>query len=705
VKSVVRVTCLVGILVCLVAANVRAAQKAPDRASFVFATYVEDAFSERKAALLVDSIRRFGGCLAHAPIYVAVKDMDRVPLPNLRTRDAVILPLEVDPMAGGYPLATKVFAAAQVERLVAKHARTLLWLDPWNLLLGPPTGFELDRGAAVALRPVHVVNVGLPVGQPVDAYWSRIYEISGVDPTHVPTIEPLVDPQPIRFYVNCGIIAFRPSLGLCQEWASRFVELVKDDAYQTTACPDFRHRLFLHQAVLSGLILGRTTPGQRRWLPVELGYPLEFHLKGRIPAAQRIEDLGRVVGFFVEQSWEQQPDWMKTFKVDEPLKTWLAEAQQRLHRVVDRIFREEGQCNSYLVRTAAGDVMIDPGGAASPDSFLWSLAGRRPVEAILLTHGHEDHRDGIALWRGDRTIPVVAQREIVEYIRYRDRLAGFFRTRDAAHTGAPGRPRPEVAVETPIEATELFADDHSYRLGGLTFQHVHTGGETPDTSLIWVPELKAAFLGDNFYDSFPMLYTPRGTKPRWALDYVKALEKALELGPEVLLQGHGDPVVGARFVSMRLREYRDAIRHVHDATVEGMNGGKDVFTLMREITLPPGSRVGQFYGRVSWSVRGIYEGYAGWFDGNPANLYDQPPTVADAELVRLAGGPGAVIGRARKVLESGDALMALRLAEAALAAEPDNAEGKAVRVEALKVLRARSHNGAERNWLDFAAKQ
>lgn len=704
-KSLVRTACLVVLLACIVAVDVHAARKAPDRAAFVFATYVEDAYSERKAALLVDSIRRFGGSLADAPIYVAVKDMDRVSLPNLGTRDAVIVPLEADPVAGEYLLGAKVFAAAQVERLVAKHARTMLWVDPWDLFLGPPTGYELDRGTAVALRPVQVLNVGQPVGQPVDAYWSRIYRDAGLDPARIPAVEPLVDPQPIRFYVNCGIIAFRPSLGLCQEWARRFVALVKDEAYQQSACSDFRHRLFLHQAVLSGLILQRTTPGQRRWLPVELGYPLEFHLKGKIPAEKRIEDLGRVVAFFVEQYWELHPDWMTAFRIDEPLKAWLTGAQQRLHRVVDRVYREEGQCNSYLVRTAAGDVMIDPGGAASPASFLWTLAGRKPVEAILLTHGHEDHRDGIALWKGDRSIPVIAQREIVEYIRYRDRLAGFFRVRDAAHTGAPPGPKPEVPLETPVEATVLFSDEHTYRLGGLTFQLFHTGGETPDTSVIWIPELRAAFLGDDFYDSFPMLYTPRGTKPRWALDYVKALEKALELEPEVLLPGHGEPVIGKELVRLRLTEYRDAIRHVHDAVVEGMNEGKDVYTLMREITLPPGSRVGQFYGRVSWSVRGVYEGYAGWFDGNAANLYDQPPTVANAELVRLAGGPEAVGRRARKLLESGDTLMALRLAEAVLAAAPDDADAKALRVEALKALRARSRNGAERNWLDFAAKQ
>ena len=53
---------------------------------------------------------------------------------------------------------------------------------------------------------------------------------------------------------------------------------------------------------------------------------------------------------------------------------------------------------------------------------------------------------------------------------------------------------------------------------------------------------------------------------------------------------------------------------MHDATVAGMNEGKDVFTLMREIKLPAELDIGETYGKVSWSVRGIYEGYVGWFD-------------------------------------------------------------------------------------------
>src|SRR4029077_15898050 len=135
------------------------------------------------------------------------------------------------------------------------------------------------------------------------------------------------------------------------------------------------------------------------------------------------------------------------------------------------------------------------------------------------------------------------------------------------------------------------------------------------------------------------IYTLRGTEPRWALDYINSLNKVLDLKPELVLPSHGEPVKSNTEISRRLSKYRDAIQYVHDEVVKGMNDGKDVFTLMREIKLPPQLDIGETYGKVAWSVRGIYEGYVGWFDLNPASMYAASPNAADGELVELAGGP------------------------------------------------------------------
>ena len=115
-----------------------------------------------------------------------------------------------------------------------------------------------------------------------------------------------------------------------------------------------------------------------------------------------------------------------------------------------------------------------------------------------------------------------------------------------------------------------------------------------------------------------------------------------------------------------------------------MNDGKDVFTLMDEIKLPANLEVGEGYGRLTWSIRGIYEGYAGWFDGNPATMYAAPQSSAFSDLVKLAGGPDKVAQLAMERVARGEFVEALHLTDAALAADPHHTNSLEVRLQALQ---------------------
>ena len=149
----------------------------------------------------------------------------------------------------------------------------------------------------------------------------------------------------------------------------------------------------------------------------------------------------------------------------------------------------------------------------------------------------------------------------------------------------------------------------------------------------------------------------------------------LALKPAIVLPSHGVPIEGADTVQRVLTRYRDAILYVHDATVKGMNEGKDVYALMRDVKLPPSLDVGEDYGKVAWSVRGIYDAYIGWFDGDPASMYPVSPDEAYAELTRLAGGADRVAARAQTLITDHQAATALRLTSAALAAKGQQGDG------------------------------
>ena len=54
---------------------------------------------------------------------------------------------------------------------------------------------------------------------------------------------------------------------------------------------------------------------------------------------------------------------------------------------------------------------------------------------------------------------------------------------------------------------------------------------------------------------------------------------------------------------------------------------------MAEIKLPPELAIGEQYGRLTWSIRGIYEGYVGWFDEKPGTMYEVPPSSVHSDIL------------------------------------------------------------------------
>jgi alkyl sulfatase BDS1-like metallo-beta-lactamase superfamily hydrolase len=198
----------------------------------------------------------------------------------------------------------------------------------------------------------------------------------------------------------------------------------------------------------------------------------------------------------------------------------------------------------------------------------------------------------------------------------------------------------------------------------------------------------------------PNLVTMRGDRYRDALTYVASLGVVLDLAPERLITGHFDPIEGADRIAAEVVAMRDATQWVHDRTVEGMNAGKDVHTLMSEVTLPERFDLGEGYGKTSWNVRAIWENYAGWFHHrSTTELYGVPPAAVAPDLVAAAGA-AALAAAARAHLHAGEPVKALYLCDIVLAAQPDDDAGaRAVAAQATRSLLEASANFWERAWL------
>lgn len=388
----------------------------------------------------------------------------------------------------------------------------------------------------------------------------------------------------------------------------------------------------------------------------------------------------------------------------------LTRVGDKVINVNEAISMVQGFGNTFLVKTSEGNVIIDTSIAAHAQKHkqLLSATTSGPIKYIILTHGHGDHTGGVPLWKGSGT-QIIAQKNHVEFMHYQTRLGGFYASRNAAQFGGNLGARTNQSwpgnYEAKIEPTILFDEKYEFTLGGVKFEIHRAPSETYDHLFVWIPQYKAVFTGDVYYESFPNIYTLRGTEPRWALDYISSLNAILALKPEVVLPSHGLPIKGNDEIVRRVTRYRDAIQYVHDEVVKGMNAGKDVYTLMQEIKLPASLEVGESYGKLTWSIRGIYEGYVGWFDLNPVTMYEKPVSSVYPDVVKLAGGPDALAGLAYRHIDSDDVVGALHLTDIALASDPNNRKALQARLKALEILRGRCKNTNERGWLDFSIRQ
>jgi alkyl sulfatase BDS1-like metallo-beta-lactamase superfamily hydrolase len=136
--------------------------------------------------------------------------------------------------------------------------------------------------------------------------------------------------------------------------------------------------------------------------------------------------------------------------------------------------------------------------------------------------------------------------------------------------------------------------------------------------------------------------------------------------------------------------------------IDGINDGRDVHSLMREIQLPEELALPEVHGKVSWGVRSIFDDYTGWFQlQSTTELYDVPRTAIDPEIVDMAGGVAAVAARGAEHLEKGQPVEALHFSDMVLNADPDNDAALRVRLGALRALLEASGevNHYETYWL------
>jgi glyoxylase-like metal-dependent hydrolase (beta-lactamase superfamily II) len=355
------------------------------------------------------------------------------------------------------------------------------------------------------------------------------------------------------------------------------------------------------------------------------------------------------------------------------------------HPIVDGfIYRSGGNTAAYMILTDNGRIIVNTGmGYEAPHhKRVFDAIRPGPTHHIITTQAHVDHVGGVDLFKEPGTTYIAqannpaCQRDDKRIQGLRARTAGIWF--DMLGTEAKRiyaeNPGVSMAQSEPVPDL-LFEDRMALTVDGLRIELYAAVGETTDCCIVWLPDHKIALVSNLFgplFPHFPNVNTIRGDRYRFVEPQAATNRLVRELRPEMLVTGRHEPIVGADLIEASLERLDKAVEHVHRAALDGFNSGTDVWTLMREVQLPPELRVGQGYGKVSWAVRTFWEEYVGWFKlQSTTELYPDPAPAALGELVD-ALGTDATLDRAEAALARGDAVVAIRLGEAVEAVAPDD---------------------------------
>ena len=370
--------------------------------------------------------------------------------------------------------------------------------------------------------------------------------------------------------------------------------------------------------------------------------------------------------------------------------------------------------NAILVEGENSNIIIDTTGTietAREVKALFDAINSNPIEAIIYTHNHGDHTYGATVFAEDSNPDIYAHDSTEEYL---SRVIGIIRPIISARSNRMfGNSLPKSEVENNgigpfleigrdgrqpglLYPTKTFSDKIKFEVGGVKVELFHAPGETNDQLFVWLPEKKALFPGDNFYKTFPNLYTIRGTPYRDLAGWVNSIDMMRYLQPEFLIPSHTRPLVGQDNINEILTTYRDGIQFVHDQTVRLMNLGLGPDDIAETLVLPKhlgdSPFLKEFYGSPEWSAKNVFSGYLGWFNGNPSSLKPLPQIEEAENFIKLAGGWDSLLATAEGSYSNGEFQWSLQLTDYLLKSKPDDTQAKLLRQSSLVALGNKESN-------------
>ncbi|MFE0632130.1 alkyl/aryl-sulfatase [Streptomyces sp. NPDC058864] len=405
-------------------------------------------------------------------------------------------------------------------------------------------------------------------------------------------------------------------------------------------------------------------------------------------------------------------------------------ARHGLFEVAEGIYQVRGfdLSNMTVVEGERGILVIDP--LLSVETAAAALAlyrrhrGDRPVTGVLYTHSHVDHFGGVkgvvTAEEVDAGLPVIAPQGFLAHAVSENVYAGTAMARRAAYMYGAALPKgtrgqlgaglgqtTSTGTVSLIPPTvEITDTGRTHTVDGIRMVFQLTPEtEAPAELNIHFPGRAALCMAENATHNLHNLLTLRGAEVRDPRVWAQYLTRTIQLfgaSSDVAFASHHWPTWGRERVLTFLSEQRDLYAYLHDQTLRMINQGLTPLEIAERMHLPPAlERVWHthgYYGSVSHNVKAIYQRYLGWFDGNPAHLWEHPPVEAAVRYVDFMGGADEVLRRARRSYADGDFRWVAQVVSHVLFADPGNAEARELQADALTQLGYGSENGTWRNF-------
>lgn len=406
--------------------------------------------------------------------------------------------------------------------------------------------------------------------------------------------------------------------------------------------------------------------------------------------------------------------------------------RQGLYEVAPGIYQLRGLDLSVMtvVEGATGVIVIDPliskeTAAAGLGLYRAQRGADRPVVAVVYSHSHVDHFGGVL---GVTTVDdveagrcaVIAPSGFMEEAVAENVYAGTAMTRRATYMYGAALPKgPMGSVGAGLGQTTSLGDkgliaptvsiDRTGRtetVDGveLVFQ-LTPGTEAPAEMNIHLPGMRALCVAENASHTMHNVLTLRGALVRDARVWARYLTETINLygrRVDVCFGSHHWPTWGTERIVQHLSAQRDLYAYLHDQTLRQLNLGRVGSEIAEDFALPPALErtwsTRGYYGSVSHNVKAIYQRYMGWFDGNPAHLWEHPPVESATRHVAAMGGADAALRVAQKAYDDGDFRWATQVANYVIFADAGNETAKRLQASTFEQLAYATENATWRNF-------